>query len=138
MRVEVRETNVQQIKAGLGEGLIPVHQKMLDFCLLKSEMLYYGLVDEKVACAWGLVPPTIISDNAYIWLHHTDLVEKHKFLFIRYSQRAVGEMLDRYSEINGHAHGQNERGIRWLKWLGAKMIAPEGDLIPFQIRRKDG
>lgn len=112
---------------------------ILHYCLSNSEKLYTGSVGDRVACAWGLVPPTLMSGQAYIWLYHNNLVEEHKFTFIRQSQLAVKEMLEEYPLLQGHAHSENSNGIRWLKWLGAEIL--EGglkNLIPFEIRKKDG
>jgi hypothetical protein len=97
-----------------------------------------GVVDGEVACVFGLIPPTLLSDRAYIWLLSTDLVEQHKFLFVRYSQLWMGEMLKTYDAIYGHCMVGNEKAIKWLKWLGADFFGVDGGRLKFVIRRKHG
>lgn len=100
-----------------------------------SEETWFGLVDGRIACVWGLVPPTIISDTAYLWLLTTDIVAEHKFLFIRHSQVAIEDALKRYPRIVGHvAHG-NRAARRWLQWLGAEIGESDGKAHPFIIRK---
>lgn len=102
-----------------------------------SEPSWLGIHDSDIACIWGLVPSSVISDRAYLWLLTTDVVDEHKFVFIRHSQLIIEETLKEYSMIVGHVANGNERAKRWLKWLGAKLSLPNKDgFIPFEIRRK--
>jgi hypothetical protein len=64
------------------------------------------------------------------------LVEQHKFLFVRYSQRWLEQAKKEFPVITGHTVISNTSGIRWLRrYLGAEFGEPEGDFVPFQIRR---
>lgn len=110
--------------------------KTIKTCMAMSEKCWVGLVDGELACLWGLIPPTIMSEQAYLWLVVTPLVEDHKFVFVRHSQIMVKRMLEEYPRIVGHTAISNDRGIRWLKWLGATFSEPKGALMPFVIRRK--
>lgn len=107
-------------------------------CVNMSVEIYQGMVDDVIICVWGLIPPTLLSNQAYLWMYDTDAAQDHQFLFIRYSQRIVEKMLEEYETIVGHAHAENTRGIRWLKWLGAEFGHPLGKMIPFTIRKKHG
>ena len=102
---------------------------------IASDKVWAGMVDGEIACLWGLAPPTFLSENAYLWLLTTDIVEEHKFLFIRYSQRYVEEMLKVYPRIVGHVEINNLQAVRWIRWLGAKIGEPENGFRPFVIRR---
>ncbi len=104
------------------EGILSVEEmEVLEQYLTFSAKLYIGSVDGKMCCAWGVVPPSLMSDRAYLWLFSTDVVEQYKFLFVRNSQKAT-------------------RSIRWLKWLGAKFGEPtkgkEAWFRPFEIRKR--
>jgi hypothetical protein len=109
---------------------------LFNACVMRSTAMWVGFIDGVLACVWGLVPPTLLSEQAYLWLHHTDTIKGHEFLFIRRSQIAVADMLLIHPLIVGHAEVGNARGIKWLKWLGAVFGEPEGRLIPFTIRGK--
>jgi len=116
---------------------IPNADAVLNRWLHMSEEVWLGMHDGKVACMWGLAPPTVISDRAYLWLLTTDLVEEHKFLFVRHSQVAVESALERYPVIVGHVEVGNTAAKRWLsRWLGAKFDDPEQGFVRFCIGRK--
>jgi hypothetical protein len=116
---------------------VPNAERTLRRWLKASNETWFGMHDGEVACIWGLAPPSTISDRAYLWLLTTDLVEQHKFLFVRHSQVAIEDALKRYSKIVGHVEVGNTSARRWLKWLGADIGPPEGKFSPFVIRRKE-
>src|SRR5215472_12518279 len=93
--------------------------------LRNSEEVWLGMHDDKVACVYGLAPPTAISNRAYLWLLTTDLVDRHKFLFIRHSQLVIEDALKRYEVITGHVAVGNHAARRWLRWLGAEIDVQE-------------
>lgn len=104
-----------------------------------SDEVWIGKVDDKIACAFGIVAPSFISNEAYLWLIHTDLVEAHKFLFIRHSQLFIEGLLRDWSMIKGHVAVGNSSGRRWLEWLGAEFfpnLSLDNNFVPFSIRKK--
>jgi hypothetical protein len=109
--------------------------KTMDFCLLMSTTIWAGFIDDELACIWGVIPPTLMSTQAYLWLYTTDVIEEHQFVLVRHSQMVVEEILKEYPSIVGHATLGSGKSIRWLKWLGAKFGPPMGTGIPFRITR---
>jgi hypothetical protein len=105
--------------------------------VLISTMIWAGSVNDQLLCLWGLVPPTMLSDQAYLWLHTTEAAKEHEFVLVRRSQIELKKMLAEFPRIVGHCQIEAEQSIRWLKWLGAAFGEPEGQLIPFVIRRKE-
>ena len=108
----------------------------MDYCLTLSMFMWVGLIDKRLACIWGLIPPTLMSNQAYLWLHTTNVIIGHEFLLVRHSQLVMEEMLKEYPTICGHAIAGADKSIRWLKWLGARFGEPQGMGIPFRITRK--
>ena len=104
--------------------------------LVLTTTVWAGVADGKLVCVWGLVPPTLLSDSAYLWLYTTEAIKGHVFLFIRHSQIAIKAMLELYPTITGVTRIGNARSLRWLKWLGAEFGEPNGLLLPFVIRNK--
>ncbi len=98
--------------------------------------MYAGYFDNEFAAVWGVIPPTLSSNQAYIWVYTTEAIIGHEFLFVRYSQRMVEELLKSYERIVGVTLVGEDRSIRWLKWLGAEYGEPDGKVLPFVIRRK--
>jgi hypothetical protein len=115
---------------------VPGAERSLYYCVSMSWEWWVGSLDGEVCCVWGLIPPTLLSDKAYLWLLVTDVVDRHRFVFIRQSQIFIQKALDIYPLIVGHVEVGNDKAVRWLKWLGATFGEPEAKRIPFQIRRK--
>lgn len=113
--------------------LSSIDQETMQRIMMNSSRVWVGEDDGKIIAVWGLVPPTLLSDVAYLWLYTTPHLRNHVFTFIRHSQRAVEEMLHEFPRIVGHTRINNHRGIQWLRWLGAKYGDPQGDFLPFTI-----
>jgi len=101
-----------------------------------STTAWIGRIDGNIVCLWGLIPPSYLSDEAYLWLNVTEEVARHRFLFVRYSQLEVEKMLEIYPRIVGYTEMANWRARRWLHWLGAVFGEPQDHRIPFVIERK--
>jgi hypothetical protein len=113
-------------------------REVMRTCMALSADVWTGYVDGKIACIWGVAPPSLMSSRAYLWLYVTELVKEHQFVLIRHSQVEIQKLLQMYETITGHCVVGSTRSIRWLKWLGATFGEADGELIPFQIRRKHG
>ena len=106
--------------------------------MLFSPTMWKGIVDDRLLCIWGVIPPTLLSDRAYLWLITTEAVKDHEFILVRRSQIEIKQILKRYKAIYGHCQVGADRSVRWLRWLGATFGEPEGRLVPFVIRSQDG
>lgn len=122
-------------KSGIKE--IPGAEETLDQLLSRSSVRHIGTVNGEVAAMWGLVPQSILSNQAYLWLLTTDLAEQHKFLLVRYSQMFVKQALQHYEQIVGHCAAGNFPAKRWIRWLGGEFGVGDGKKVPFVIKRKE-
>ena len=104
-------------------------------CLRTSSQVFIGKIAGELICSWGLIPPSLMSNQAYLWLYTTPMLAQHKFLFIRHSQRVVEGILETYPTIVGHVAIGNDLAFRWLRWLGATFGVPNGKLVPFRIEK---
>lgn len=111
--------------------------KILNDALVRTHDLWVGWHDGAPVFAWGLIPPTLLSSSAYLWMVSIDEAEEHQFVLVRHSQIAMKQMLERYETIVGHCEETSLRSIRWLKWLGATFGTVDGTLLPFTIVRKE-
>jgi hypothetical protein len=116
--------------------LSAMNQETMHRSIMNSSQVWLGYDDDHILAFWGLIPPTFLSDRAYLWLYTTEHFHSHIFMFVRHSQRVVKEMLEEYPIIVGHGAVGADRSLRWLKWLGAEFIEaePDGKLIRFEIR----
>lgn len=107
--------------------------RALETCTSQATYLWVGYIHDRPVCAYGLVPPTFLSDRAYLWLYASDGIEPFKFQFVRHSQLIMEEMRKLYPIIYGVTSNDNPRAMRWLKWLGAVYGKSYHGLVPFQI-----
>lgn len=117
---------------------VPGAERTLRHCLTISEEVFFGEIDGAPACVWGLIPPTILSESAYLWLLCTDVVSDHTFVFVRKSQIVMEELRKRYPLIVGNCVASDTKAIRWLKWLGAEFQYHGGPTLAFTIRSNHG
>jgi hypothetical protein len=115
---------------------LPKAEQIMRECLHRSVEVRYGLVNGEIACVWGLIPPSLLSTGAYLWLLTTEIVAENKFLFVRHSQRYVEEALKTYPLLYGDVIIGNRSGKKWLEWLGARFGEPCQGRIPFTIMRR--
>ena len=134
---EGRDFDAAEILRRSPVAKVPGAGEVLDYCLRRS-ITYQGRLGDEIACVWGLIPPTLLSDTAYLWLLTTDIIAEHKFLFIRYSQLFIEHMLTKYPVIVGDCFVENASAIRWLKWLGAEFGPEIQGRRNFTIRAKNG
>lgn len=111
-----------------------VEQEIMHRAMSTSSRVWVGYDGEKILAYWGVQPPSLLSDRAYLWLQTTEHLREHVFVFIRYSQRAVASMLQEYSILYGHTVVSNTHAIRWLRWLGAEFGPEYRGCVPFEIR----
>lgn len=109
-------------------------------CTAHASHTWVCTVDDHPVAAWGLVPPTFMSDRAYLWLYSTPAVDHYKFAFVRRSQIVMAEMRKLYPHIYGVCKIGDDRAHRWLRWLGAKFGQPNSmpGFIPFSIETPNG
>lgn len=124
------------ISSTVGGNLTAKQLKMVLWCESMSNEVWTGWVDDRLVCIWGLMPPTLISRQAYLWMYSTKVVNDHKFIFVRHSQRVIEKMLERYDTIVGHCIVGANDSIRWVRWLGGIFDEPNGPFIPFRIERR--
>lgn len=114
----------------------PEEMDMFDYCQTLGEV-WIGYVDGEFVCCWGLIPPSFLSNQVYLWMWAPEHM-KHQFTFIRQSQIQVQRMLEVYDRIVGECIQTNRSAQRWLRWLGAEFGNPSGGKISFVIRGKNG
>lgn len=111
-------------------------QRTLNHYLTFSSTLCIGTNEDRLICAWGLIPPSLMAEEALLWMYSTDEIDNNQFLFVRNSQRAIENALKEFSVIKGYTDPASSRSVRWLKWLGAEFGEPIGKHMPFTIRKK--
>lgn len=140
MRSAIKQLNAIEMEDLISSEIAPklntIDARRFDAARRVTQMAWAGFIGKKLVCMYGLIPPTLLSNNAWLWLHTTDEIKGNEFIFVRQSQRAVEAMLNVYPALIGNCRVGAEGSIRWVKWLGGKFGEPEDGFIPFEIRRE--
>ena len=124
------------IETMCGPWLTKREAEIFDYCQSLGEV-FIGFIDGEFICCWGLIPPSFLSTQAYLWMWAPEPI-KHQFVFVRRSQLQIEKMLERYDSIVGHCKCNAYSAQRWLRWLGAEFGEVEGSVKPFVIRKAHG
>jgi hypothetical protein len=134
--------NIQKHKPPVALRLLLAHlaplselnQDTMTRAINNSDWIWIGEHNGEIFGYWGLIPPTICSDRAYLWFMHTETLCRCIFSFVRHSRRVTAELLSHYPILVGHGRSDNEQSLRWLRWCGAQFGEAQGPLIPFEIK----
>jgi hypothetical protein len=136
--VEIRRVDATEAERLMrGMALDDTGEKTMDFCLLMSTYMWACFMNGKLAGIWGVIPPSLMSDQAYAWLNTTEDLKGHEFVFVRHSQMVFDELLEVYPSVVGHVVIGADKAYRWLRWLGARFGPPQGMVVPYRITRHD-
>lgn len=106
-------------------------QQMFEY-YAASGQVWQGLADGELIACWGVIPPSFMSDSAYLWL--LNLPCPRPLVLARHSREVIDALLARWPQLHGHCH-LGSSSMRWLGWLGAEFGQPLEGLIPFEIRK---
>jgi hypothetical protein len=139
MSVVIKTVDTANLSKVLKEAkveLSPKEARIIDHCHNLSYTTWVGYNNESLICAWGIIPPTVLSDEVYLWLHTTQAINTNQFLFVRHSQIFIEKILREYKAVTGHVRIGARHSQRWLKWLGAEFGPPKGNMLTFRIERR--
>ena len=93
-----------------------------------------GLYQGRVVCMYGVAEISLLSTVGIPWLLGTDEIEEHSKYFLRHNRYYMREISKRYSYLVNFVDARNTVAIRWLEWLGFRVLPaqPFGpDDMPF-------
>src|SRR5215472_2476859 len=99
MKVKIKSVDQESLAKLLSEAQVKLtdrEAKMIDYCHGLSQTTWVGNNDEQLICAWGIVPPSLLSSEVYLWLHATGAIKTSQFLFVRHSQLFIQALLEDY------------------------------------------
>ena len=114
--------------------------RIFDECQKMSLTTWVAHHDGRLVCTWGIIPPSVLSEEVYLWLYATEAVRTSQFLFVRHSQLVIEGLLGEYRAVTGHVTAANspsgKASRRWLQWLGAEITGPVNrGMLDFRIER---
>lgn len=93
-----------------------------------------GLVDGKVAAAWG-VTGTIISPSASLWLLTGSACSDIPLSFVKIGRAELLKMLEFYHQLEGLVHPEYHQAIKFLRLLGFHFVEANGPFLKFRMER---
>ncbi len=115
---------------------LPLAKESVESYIQWSNQVFTVKVDEEIVAVWGVIRPSILSGEGYLWLLPTNVAEEYRFMLVRHSQRAVAGLLQIYTALIGECTIADHQAKKWLRLLGAKFDLPGEHTIPFRIERK--
>lgn len=84
----------------------------------------------------GVAPDTLLADDAYLWLYTNPFNNVVSIGVVRATRRVVETFLSRYHRLVGFCELSNDKGQRWIGWLGGKFTYTIEGLTAFTIEAK--
>jgi hypothetical protein len=75
---------------------------------------------ERVICMFGIVPKTLLGEEARIWCLGADEIDQIKLSFAKISKLYIGMFLEHYLVLENWVDSRYARSINWLRWCGAE------------------
>lgn len=107
-------------------------KEMFEYLVRMGE-IWQGLIDGELVACWGVVPPSFLSDSAYVYM--IDIPCSRPLLLARHSREVIKALLQRWPRLYGQCKLNAWSSQRWLKWLGAEFSEPVNGTRPFVINR---
>lgn len=114
---------------------VPPHQVIINE-VARSILAYTVTLDGTPAVIWGAILTSMLSDQAYVWMLGTSMIDDHPTAFLRHSRRAVREMRKRFSVLYGSIEPDYIISERWLRWMGCAIEDGAGPLRRFVLEGK--
>jgi hypothetical protein len=90
----------------------------------RSKLCSVALINDEPCAVFGLVVENILTGFGVPWLLGTDLIFKHRRVFIEHTRSGVDEMLQLCPRLSNWVHCDNIKSIRWLSSMGFSFSEP--------------
>lgn len=109
----IRHDDRQELEASHGD-----YRKAIQVSFNKSQHKWAVYADGQFVCLFGMHQLGLLSDTSIIWMLGTDLIEKYKGAFIRYSREYIQAMLKVSPVLTNYCDVRSSKTVRWLKLMG--------------------
>ena len=85
---------------------------------------YVAAVDDEPVAVYGVISRRLLSQSAQPWLIASREVERPNVrrMFLRHGRDELARISANYSYLWGAVHDENAVAIRWLKFMGFRMV----------------
>lgn len=111
----MRQQDVDEVHAAGHTDLLAV----INDGIARSLMCWACYVDGELAAIFGCAPMgTMLDPRGVPWLLGTDLIPKHRRIFVRESRPYIAQMLAAYPTLMNAVHADNVVAVTWLRKMG--------------------
>lgn len=87
--------------------------------IARSTMCWAAYVDGELAAIFGCAPfGSMLDPRGVPWLLGTDLIPRHRRIFVRESRPYIARMLAAYPSLINAVHAENTVAVAWLRRMG--------------------
>jgi hypothetical protein len=111
-------------------------EKALRLSFHRSSLKYSLFFKDRIVAMFGVVPESLLSDHAQVWMLTSNEIDRMKIRFLKLSRKFIEFLRERYPVLQNFVDCRHERSIAWLEWLGAEVSPPESygpDNMPFRF-----
>src|SRR5215469_5914184 len=103
-------------------GVVP--ERFMVEQVTNSIMAWAGLKDGACGAIWGIRTAGILSDECWIWLTGTELINENRMAVLRHSIPVVNHFRSMFRVVQGYVLCDFDCSIKWLRWLGFELNEP--------------
>lgn len=133
----MRQADRDEVSASSGKTPLVA----LAYSFRKSSIVMTAMIDGRPEIMFGVGDVNILGGVGAPWLLGTDAVDTVPLWFVRRSLAWRNQLLMRYSVLRNFVDARNEVSIRWLRWLGFRILDPVKlrghDFHLFELRASD-
>jgi hypothetical protein len=118
LAANMRQADVDEVFASGGQSPAGA----LSYSIRHSSHAWTGLIDGKPVLMFGIVDANILTGTGVPWLLATPEIETRQREFLKRSIGFRDQLLGRYSVLRNFVDVRNVVSIRWLTWLGFKLL----------------
>ena len=115
LAANMRQQDVDEVHAAGHADLLAV----IEEGIRRSTMRWACHVDGELAAIFGCAPMgTLLDPRGCPWLLGTDLIPRHRRIFVRESRPYIAAMLAAYPSLTNAVHAENTVAVAWLRKMG--------------------
>lgn len=117
----IRESDRAELWAGAGVS----PEDALRLSLVASSAAWTAIAGGSVVCMFGVSPSPVLQGVGVPWMIGTSNLDRHSRGLLRDSRPFLRDMFENYLTLANYVDDRNTRSIRWLRWLGFTIEAPQ-------------
>lgn len=115
LAANMRQQDVDEVLAAGHTDL----RAVIEDGIKRSPMCWAAFVDGELACIFGCAPlGTLLNPVGVPWLLGTDVIQRHRRIFVRQSRPYIARMLASFTHLINAVHAENTVAVRWLRSVG--------------------